>query len=82
MPRDNLLGMLLGIPGLPPVDEDELARMVEHETARLSEGAHIHDFIRVLAVKRVRENLIGKSGDAHGGHKRHLGARHELTGHR
>jgi hypothetical protein len=82
MPLDKLLGMLLDIPGLPPVDEAELMRMLDSETARLSEGARIQDFIRVLAVKRVRENLVRASRDAHEGRKHHLGARHESGTHR
>lgn len=57
MPRDKLLIPLLEIAQGTALNEDDLERMVGDEISRLSAGARVHDFIEVIAIKRVRDKV-------------------------
>jgi hypothetical protein len=72
MPRDKLLMPLLEIARGTALSEDDLARMVGDEISRLSTGARLHDFIEVIAIKRVRDKMRQSASHhrASGGHHR------------
>lgn len=57
MPRDNLMSSLMDFTLRLPVSEQDIMHMLDEEVERLSDGAHVRDYIPVLAVKRVRERL-------------------------
>ncbi|NPT42446.1 DUF3562 domain-containing protein [Paraburkholderia sp. 1N] len=57
MPRDKLLVPLLEIAQGTALSEDDLARMVGDEISRLSAGARVHDYIQVIAIKRVSDKV-------------------------
>jgi hypothetical protein len=57
MPRDKLLMPLLEIARGTALSEDDLARMVGDEISRLSAGARVHDYIQVIAIKRVSDKV-------------------------
>jgi len=57
MPRDTLLLPLLDIARGTALGEDDLARMVGDEITRLSAGARGHDYIQVIAIKRVCDKV-------------------------
>lgn len=57
MPRDNLLVLLREIAQGTALNEDDLARMVDNEISRLSTGARVHDYIQVIAIKRVSDKV-------------------------
>jgi hypothetical protein len=57
MPRDKLLMPLLEIARGTALNEDDLSRMVGDEISRLSAGARVHDYIQVIAIKRVSDKV-------------------------
>jgi hypothetical protein len=57
MPRDTLLMPLLEIAHGTALSEDDLTRMVGDEITRLSAGARVHDYIQVIAIKRVSDKV-------------------------
>lgn len=57
MPSDKLLLPLLEIARGTALSEDDLARMIGDEISRLSAGARVHDYIQVLAIKRVSDKV-------------------------
>ncbi|WP_144158153.1 DUF3562 domain-containing protein [Paraburkholderia sp. BCC1885] len=57
MSRDRLLVPLLEIARGTDLSEDDLTRMVGDEISRLSVGARVHDYIQVIAVKRVCDKV-------------------------
>lgn len=57
MPRDKLLMPLLEIARGTALSEDDLTRMVGDEISRLSAGARVHDYIQVIAIKRVSDKV-------------------------
>jgi Protein of unknown function (DUF3562) len=65
MPRDRLLVPLLEIARGTALSEDDLTRMVSDEVSRLSAGARVHDYIQVLAVKRVCNKVRQSASNAH-----------------
>jgi hypothetical protein len=57
MHRDRLLVPLLEIAQGTALNEDDLARMVGDEINHLSVGARVHDYIQVIAIKRVCDKV-------------------------
>ncbi|NYH14135.1 DUF3562 domain-containing protein [Paraburkholderia bryophila] len=57
MPHDKLLMPLLEIARGTALSEDNLARMVGDEISRLSADARVHDYIQVIAIKRVSDKV-------------------------
>ncbi|SDI86511.1 DUF3562 domain-containing protein [Paraburkholderia phenazinium] len=72
MPRDKLLIPLLDIARGTALSEDDLARMVGDEISRLSAGARVHDYIQMIAIKRVCEKVRRSASHcrASGNHRR------------
>jgi hypothetical protein len=69
MPHDRLLVPLLEIARGTALSEEDLVRLVGDEVKRLSVDARVHDYIQVLAVKRVRDKVRQSVPHEHaGGH--------------
>ncbi|KGD40713.1 hypothetical protein DM56_3130 [Burkholderia mallei] len=49
--------------------------MLDDEIARLADGARIHDYLRVIAIRRVRERIVSHARAADEAHARRPGAR-------
>jgi hypothetical protein len=71
MPRDTLLVPLLEVAQGTALSEDDLARMVADEISRLSAGARVHDYIQVIAVKRVCDKVRRGASHHHAGGNHH-----------
>lgn len=71
MLRDKLLVPLLEIAQGTALNEYDLERMVGDEINRLSAGARIHDFIEVIAIKRVRDKVRQSASPCRSGGTRH-----------
>lgn len=57
MPRDKLLVPLLEIAQGAALNEDDMTGMVGDEISPLSAGARVHDYIQVIAIKRVSDKV-------------------------
>ncbi|CAE6860923.1 CBS domain-containing protein [Paraburkholderia domus] len=66
MPVVDTGGQVIGM-----ISEGDLSRMVGDEISRLSAGARVHDYIQVIAIKRVSDKVrLSASRDrANGNHQ-------------
>jgi hypothetical protein len=57
MLRDPLMSSLIAAARHVSLSEQDLDRMIEEEVERLSHEARIRDYLRLFAVRRVRERV-------------------------
>ncbi|AOJ72945.1 MULTISPECIES: DUF3562 domain-containing protein [Burkholderia] len=75
MHHDMLFDSLLAAARRRSITEGELMHMLDDEIARLADGARVHDYLRVIAIRRVRERLASHARAADAAHARRSGAR-------
>jgi hypothetical protein len=57
MSRDPLMASLLAAAQHVALSEDDVDRMIEEEVERLSHEARVRDYVRLFAVRRVRDRV-------------------------
>ncbi|AIO71003.1 DUF3562 domain-containing protein [Burkholderia oklahomensis] len=57
MHQDTLYDSLLAAAQRRSITERELMHMLDDEIARLADGARVHDYLRVIAIRRVRDRI-------------------------
>ncbi|ABC35121.1 DUF3562 domain-containing protein [Burkholderia thailandensis] len=75
MHQDTLFDSLLAAAQRSSITKGELMHMLDDEIARLADGARVHDYLRVIAIRRVRERIASPAGTADDAHARRSGAR-------
>lgn len=75
MHQDTLFDSLLAAARRGSITEGEVMHMLDDEIARLADGARIHDYLRVIAIRRVRERIVSHARAADEAHARRPGAR-------
>ncbi|AGK50485.1 MULTISPECIES: DUF3562 domain-containing protein [Burkholderia] len=75
MRQDMLFDSLLAAARRRSITEGELMHMLDDEIARLADGARVHDYLRVIAIRRVRERIASPARAADDAHARRPGAR-------
>ncbi len=75
MHQDTLFDSLLAAARRRSITEGEVMHMLDDEIARLADGARIHDYLRVIAIRRVRERIGAHARAADEAHARRPGAR-------
>ncbi|AOJ06211.1 DUF3562 domain-containing protein [Burkholderia mayonis] len=75
MRQDTLYDSLLAAAQRRSITEGELMHMLDDEIARLADGARIHDYLRVIAIRRVRDRIASPAHAADDMHARRPGGR-------
>ncbi|AOK32630.1 MULTISPECIES: DUF3562 domain-containing protein [Burkholderia] len=57
MRDEGLIELLREAAADTSIPDEALQRWLDDEVARLEEGALIHDYVRVFAIRRLRERL-------------------------
>ncbi|MBU9518020.1 DUF3562 domain-containing protein [Burkholderia multivorans] len=57
MSQDDLLDSLKEAAARRAIDAEQLHAMLDAEIRALSSGARVHDYIRVIAIRHLRERM-------------------------
>ncbi|MDN7903813.1 DUF3562 domain-containing protein [Burkholderia diffusa] len=66
MNQDRLFASLAALARDLSISDDALRRMLDDEIATLTRDAHVHDYVRIFAIRRLRLRM--RSPDAAGGY--------------
>jgi len=67
MSQDSLFESLVQAAARRSIAEEDLRHMLEDEVRMLSSGARVHDYIRVFAIRHLRERMLSDDDDLSGG---------------
>jgi hypothetical protein len=62
MSQDRLFEMLVQAAARRAIAMDELQHMLDDEVRSLSSDARVHDYIRVFAMRHLRERILSDDG--------------------
>ena len=65
MSRDSLFESLVQAAASRSIGENQLRAMLEDEVRALSADARVHDYIRVFAIRRLRERMLSHDFASH-----------------
>ena len=66
MSQDSLFESLVRAAASRSIAEEELRHMLEDEVRALSSGARVHDYIRVFAIRHLRERMLSDDDGSSG----------------
>ncbi|AOJ05356.1 hypothetical protein WS70_27065 [Burkholderia mayonis] len=75
MHQDTLYDSLLAAAQRRSITERALMHMLDDEITRLADGARVYDYLRVIAIRRVRDRIALPAHAADDMHTRRLGVR-------